>query len=157
MNDLPLFTKAPYRFGRAITLPFRNGPRSAGFVFKSAVFYALVMSVLLALFGKMFIAPSVEYVEVMIEMENTTDEDELTKLMTKMMSALGRVMLPYMLLWMGGWITWATIEAAQHRSALRDERRGGCFRGGSVLMNCSLCCRISFCICVIWDCIWASI
>jgi len=127
MNDLAHIKRLPYQFGTAITFPFRNGEGSTAFVFKSAVFYALVMTVLFALFGKMLVGPATEYVEVLMELENTNDEDEIMKLLTKMMRAMGGVMLPYMLIMIGGWVTWATVEAAQHRRALRDEHKGGIF------------------------------
>ena len=127
MKDLTSSPRAPFQFGRAIFLPFRHGPGSTAFVFKSAIFYALVLTMLFALFGKMFVEPAKEYFETIIEMENIDDDAQAMKQIGKMMGALGRLMLPYLLVMIGGWAVWATIEAALHRRVLREERRTGWF------------------------------
>lgn len=127
MNDLTPLQRTPFQFGRAIFMPFRHGPGSGAFVFKSAVFYAVVVTMLFALFGKMLIGPGKEYFEAIIEMEKMTDDAEAMKHMGKLMGAMGRFMLYYLLIILGGWAVWATIEAALHRRVLRDERRDGLF------------------------------
>lgn len=127
MNKHMPLQKEPFQFGRAIFMPFRHGPGSAAFALKSAIFYALAVTILFALFGKMLVGPGKEYIEAIIEMEKMNNDAEAMKHMGELMGALGRFMLYYMLIMLGGWAVWATIEAALHRRVLRDERRGGIF------------------------------
>ena len=127
MNDLTPLPKSPYHFSKAIFLPFRNGPGSLAFVLKSAVFYALIVTMLFVFFGKLLVGPATEYVELIVELGKSDDPDEITKQTTKLMGVMGRFFLPYMLILIGGWAVWATIEAAQHRRALRGEHRTGLF------------------------------
>lgn len=126
MNNLPSQTKQPYDFGRAIFLPFKSGPGSTAFVLKSALFYALALTVFFALFGRMLIGPMEDFFVVIMEIETASDEEELA-LVVKMFGAMGRVILPYMLIMLGGWAIWVMIESALHRRVLLGERPTGLF------------------------------
>ena len=121
-------TKTPYDFGTAIFKPFKSGPGSLGFVFKSGIFYALAITMLLAIFGRWVIGPYIEVIAIAIEQETsenpTMDEMEM---MSQMMSAMGRMMAGYMIIMIGGWAVWAMIESALHRRVLRKEYKGGLF------------------------------
>lgn len=126
MSNLSTHTKQPYNFGRAIFLPFQSGPGSAGFVFKSAFFYALALTVFFALFGRLLIGPMGDFIAVIMEMESASEAEELA-LIGKMFGAMGRIILPYMLIMLGGWAIWSMIESALHRRVLLDERPTGLF------------------------------
>lgn len=126
MSNLPTKNKQPYDFGRSIFLPFQSGPGSAAFVLKSAFFYALALTVFFALFGRMLIGPMEDFIVVMMEIESVSEEEELA-MVTKMFGAMGRVILPCMLIMLGGWAIWAMIESALHRRVLLDERPTGLF------------------------------
>jgi len=126
MSNLSPQTKQPYDFGRAIFLPFNSGPGSTAFVFKSALFYALALTVFFALFGRMLIGPMGDFIAVMIELETASEAEELA-MVGKMFSAMGRIILPYLLIMLGGWAIWSMIESALHRRVLLGERPTGLF------------------------------
>ena len=126
MDNLPAQIKQPYDFSRAIFLPFKSGEGSAAFVFKSALFYALALTVFFALFGRMLMGPLEDFIAVMMEME-TASEEEALAMIGKMFGAMGRIMLPYMLIMLGGWAIWVMIETALHRRVLLGERPNGLF------------------------------
>lgn len=126
MNNLPTQTKQPYDFGRAIFLPFKSGPGSAAFVFKSALFYAFSLTVFFAVFGRLLVGPLEDFIAVIMEME-TASEEEAMAMMGKMFGAMGRIMAPYLLIMLGGWAIWAMIESALHRRVLLNERPTGLF------------------------------
>ncbi len=126
MSNSPMHTTQPYDFGRAIFLPFKSGSGSTAFVLKSALFYALALSVLFALFGRMLMGPMEDFVTVMIELETASEAEEIA-LVGKMFGSMGRVILPYLLIMLGGWAIWVMIESALHRRVLRDERPAGLF------------------------------
>ncbi len=126
MNNLPTHATRPYNFSRAIFLPFQSGPGSAAFVFKSALFYALALTALFALFGRLLVGPMEDFFTVVMEME-TASEEEALAMMGKMFRAMGAMILPYLLIFLGGWAIWAMIESALHRRVLLDERQEGLF------------------------------
>ncbi len=126
MSNLPMQPKQPYGFARAIFLPFQSGPGSTAFVLKSALFYALALTMLFVLFGRMLLGPMEDFIVVMMEIETASEEEELA-LVGKMFGAMGRMILPYLLIMLGGWAIWTMVEAALHRRVLLDEKATGLF------------------------------
>ncbi len=128
MADDTNITKAPYNFGTAIFKPFKSGPGSLGFVLKSGIFYALAVTMLLAIFGRMVIGPYIELITIAIEQEASGDpvKDEM-EMMGEMMSVMGKMMSGYIIIMLGGWAVWAMIESALHRRVLRKEYKTGLF------------------------------
>ena len=121
-NDI--IQREPFRFGQAIFKPFLSGPASLGFIVKSMLLYAIALTFMLMLFGKLLVGPMEDYVKIMIEMENTTNEEESMELMMKMFSSMGKMILPYFIITLGTWTVWASIEAALHRRVLLNEYGG---------------------------------
>ena len=117
--------KSPYNFGTAILKPFKSGPGSLGFVLKSAIFYAVVITILLAIFGRMIIGPYIDIIMLSIEQGPSAVPDE--ELMKDMMAAIGRMTSGYIGLVVGGWAIWVMIESALHRRVLRQEYKSGLF------------------------------
>ena len=67
----------------------------------------------------------VEFVEYSIAIEDPEAIEQSTEDIMKMMGALGKLILPSLLIWIGGWIVWAMIEGEFFRRVLRDEANGG--------------------------------
>lgn len=123
MNDLAT-QKTEYDFGRSISLPFQSGDGSVGFIFKSAFFYGVMMTVLVFLFGKMLMGTFVEFMQVAIEMENMSGGEDDMAVVMKVFGMMGKMFMPIMLIAVGGWVIWSMVEAALFRRIFRAEPDG---------------------------------
>ncbi len=123
MNNLTS-QKAPYDFGRSIFMPFQSGEGSMGFVFKSAFFYAILMTVLIFLFGKLMMGSFIEFMQVATEVENSSGGADDMEAVMKMFGMMGKMFLPIMLIMVGGWVVWSMVEAALFRRILRPGEDG---------------------------------
>ncbi|MCF6221769.1 MAG: hypothetical protein L3J65_11720 [Robiginitomaculum sp.] len=123
MNNLTT-QKAPYDFGRSIFMPFQSGDGSAGFVFKLAIFYAVMMTVLIFLFGKLMMGSFVEFMQVAAALEAEPSNDDEMEAVMRMFGMMGKMFLPIMLIVVGGWVIWAMVEAALFRRILREDEDG---------------------------------
>ncbi|MCF6275582.1 MAG: hypothetical protein L3J05_07445 [Robiginitomaculum sp.] len=121
MNNLTT-QKTPYDFGRSIFMPFQSGAGSVGFVFKSALFYAVMMTALLFLFGKLMMGSFVEFMQFAIEMEAdpSSGGDEMAAV-RQMLGIMGKMFLPIILMFAGGFVIWAMVEAALFRRIFRAD------------------------------------
>ncbi len=123
MQDNNTFTPEPYQFGKALFKPFFSGPKSFGFVMKSALLFALVCSGLVFIFGPMMVDPMKEYLEFAVKSSQDgaiTEPEEILQIYRIMAKAL----LPYLGIWLITWVVWAMIEAALHRRVLREDYGG---------------------------------
>ncbi len=120
MNNLTS-QKAPYDFGRSIFMPFQSGEGSVGFVFKSAFFYGIMMTVLIFLFGKMMMGSFIEFMQAASALETEPSSGDEMEAVMQMFGMMGKMFIPIILIFLGGWVIWAMVEAALFRRILRED------------------------------------
>lgn len=130
MNDLTSAPRAPFNFSKAIFLPFKSGTGSLNFVFRSAVFYAVLVAILYMITLPLTQGHTAEHQKLM---ENAASLDEITASTTK----LFLLQIP---IYLGFWVIWAIVETALHRRVQRGVD-GGLFpwRFGGDELRVMLC------------------
>jgi len=86
-------------------------------VFKSAIFFGFGLAVLYLLFGLIMQEASQAYNETLLENLNNRSNSEV-------LSALGKMLLLSLPIYLGMWVLWAMIEAALHRREQGGEDDG---------------------------------
>ncbi len=107
-----------FKFLNAAFLVFNKEYQFGNFVWKSACFYALIMTGLMFFIGPMMIDVIRDFVVIIQEIEKNPEDETLV---FKMFGLMGKMFLPYLIVMIIGWMVWVTIEAAIHRRVLRNE------------------------------------
>jgi len=122
MNRRAAPSQTPYDFNRSVMFPFKSGSNSVAFVFKSAALYALVTTVLFLIFGKWIFGAFMEMATYIGMLAAESGEPELSQFL-EMFSYFGKIMLPIMIVSLGGWFVMAIIEASFYRRVFNGENK----------------------------------
>ena len=110
--------RTAFKFSNAAFLVFNREYQFGSFVWKSACLYAFIMMGLMFFVGPMMIDVIRDFVVIIQEIEKNPEDETLA---FKMFGLMGKIVLPYLIVMIIGWMVWATIETAIHRRVLRNE------------------------------------